>query len=113
MAERRSQCSASRERELAGYLAAAERGDAHAFFALGLIYATGRLVEADPVVAHMWFNLAAREGVRAAAEERRLLAQEMTPGEIARAQRLAREWLEAHAPVASAAAQAAAVVRAA
>ncbi len=101
MAESRSKRSAGRDREFAGYLAAAERGDAHAFFALGLIYATGRLVEADPVAAHMWFNLAARAGVREAAEERRMLAQEMTPAEIARAQRLAREWLEAHAAAAA------------
>ncbi|RMF75366.1 MAG: sel1 repeat family protein [Alphaproteobacteria bacterium] len=77
-------------------MAAAERGDAHALFALGLIHATGRLVEADPVAAHMWFNLAARCGLAEAAEERRLLAQEMTPAEVARAQRLAREWLESH-----------------
>ncbi len=100
MAESRSQHSAGRDHELAGYLAAAERGDAHAFFALGLIYATGRLVPADPVAAHMWFNLAARAGVSEAAEERRMLAQEMTAAEVARAQRLAREWLETHAPAA-------------
>ncbi len=92
MAEGHAGC----DERLARYEAEAEAGDPQAFFALGLIYATGRMVEADPVAAHMWFNLAALHGHAEAAEERRLLADELTPAEIARAQRLAREWLEAH-----------------
>lgn len=87
---------ARNDERLARYEAEAAAGDPQAFFALGLIYATGRMVEADPVAAHMWFNLAALHGHAEAAEERRLLAEELSPAEIARAQRLAREWLEAH-----------------
>ena len=45
----------------------------------------------------MWFNLAASrllpgEGYNAAIQERNLVAESMTPTQIAEAQKLAREW---------------------
>ncbi len=74
-------------------LRAAERGDAKAFYDLGLYYALGQGVPRDLVAAHKWFNLAARRGLRRAEVERRELASEMTIPEIAAAQRAAREWM--------------------
>jgi hypothetical protein len=41
----------------------------------------------------MWFNLAASRGSEAAKESRRELSEYMSSGEIAQAQRQAREWL--------------------
>ena len=73
------------------------RAIATAQFSLGAMYADGAGVPQDYVRAYMWFNLAAsrlapgflrdmvvtrREGV----------AAEMTPEQIAEAQRLTREW---------------------
>lgn len=82
---------------LAARLAAAKAGRADAYFELGMAYAAGsRGLEPDYVAAHKWFNLAAMRGVRDAVAERAELARDMTPVEIAAAQRAAREWLAAH-----------------
>ena len=72
---------------------AAQTGTPDALFELGMLYATGLEVEADLVVAHKWFNLAAMRGNREALARRKELALEMTAAEIADAQKLAREWL--------------------
>ena len=48
------------------------------------------------VLAHKWFNLAAVRGSTEARANRGELALDMTPDEIAAAQRLAREWQRAH-----------------
>ncbi|HNR75819.1 MAG TPA: hypothetical protein PKM48_01725 [Parvularculaceae bacterium] len=52
----------------------------------------------DLVTAHKWFNLAAMMGNIEARAYRAELAQEMTPEEVAEAQRLAREYLSTHRP---------------
>ncbi|MDX2265750.1 MAG: hypothetical protein NW215_12375 [Hyphomicrobiales bacterium] len=68
----------------------------NAFFALGVRYATGRDVELDLVAAHKWFNIAASLGHAEAAAHRKELACELSAGQIAEAQRQARQWLSAH-----------------
>ena len=75
------------------FAVAAQAGAPDALFELGLLYATGLDVEADLVVAHKWFNLAALRGNRSALARRIELAREMTASQIAQAQKLAREWL--------------------
>jgi uncharacterized protein len=72
--------------------------EAHAeiFFQLGMKYSIGRDVSVDYVEAHKWFNLAAMRGNRSAAAYRQELAGEMSPGQIADAQRAARDYLRAH-----------------
>lgn len=62
-------------------------------FELGMMYAAGRDVPVDLVSAHKWFNLAAAKGNSEAVRLRREIAAQMTDGEIAIAQRAAREWL--------------------
>jgi uncharacterized protein len=64
-----------------------------ALFELGMLYATGRDVAADLVVAHKWFNLSASRGNPAALAYRVELAREMSCEQIAEAQKLAREWI--------------------
>ena len=71
---------------------AAEQGNALAFTKLGSMYAEGRGVLQDFTQAHMWYNLAAVQGEPRAAEARDALTKQMTPAQIAEAQRLAREW---------------------
>ena len=71
--------------------AAAQR-DALAFAKLGRMYERGRGVSQDLIQAHMWYNLSAAHGVKPAAEARDALAKQMTPTQIAEAERLAREW---------------------
>jgi hypothetical protein len=52
----------------------------------------------DLVTAHKWFNLAAMMGNAEARRYRAELAREMTPDEVAEAQRQAREYLSTHRP---------------
>jgi TPR repeat protein len=73
-----------------------QTGSPDALFELGMVYATGRDVAADLVVAHKWFNLAAARGNSSALARRIELAQEMSTEQIAEAQKLAREWLQTH-----------------
>ena len=52
----------------------------------------------DLVTAHKWFNLAAMQGNQEARAYRAELAMEMSPEEIAEAQRQARAYLATHKP---------------
>jgi TPR repeat protein len=70
------------------YRLAAEQGHDSARLFIGYIFKDGSGVLQDFVQAHMWFNLAGAKGK----SERDELAARMTPGQIAEAQRLAREW---------------------
>lgn len=72
--------------------AAAEQGGAPAQFNLGVMYAKGQGVPEDDLLAHMWLNLAAEQGDETAAKIRDLIAKQMTPDQLAQAQRLEREW---------------------
>jgi hypothetical protein len=71
---------------------AADQGDASAQFFLGRMYMLGRGLPKDNVKAHMWFNLAAARGHLEAKNYRDSTAKKMTLSQIAKAQRLAREW---------------------
>jgi hypothetical protein len=73
------------------YKLAAEQGDASAQFNLGNMYRKGQGVAQDFTRAHMWYNLAAVSGDKGAVKNRDLIAAEMTPQQIAQAQKLARE----------------------
>ncbi|MCP8939845.1 SEL1-like repeat protein [Alsobacter sp. SYSU M60028] len=65
-------------------------------YELGIMYAAGRDVAVDRVAAHKWLNIAAARGCREAVALRAELAEEMTPAEIAAAQREARMFLFPH-----------------
>ncbi len=71
----------------------ARAGRTEALYNLGLAYSTGQGTSVDYVAAHKWFNLAALRGVDAARTWRAQIAREMSAGQIAEAQRQAREWL--------------------
>jgi TPR repeat protein len=74
------------------YEKAAAQGGAKAQFYLGLLYAYGEGGPQDLVQAHMWYSLAAGNGYETATGYRNDLAKQMTPAQIAEAQKLAREW---------------------
>ena len=69
----------------------AEQGNASAQFLLGSMYDEGQGVLQDNIYAHMWFNIAASNGIEAASTNRDIVANEMTPSDISNAQQLARE----------------------
>ena len=78
------------------YKKAAEQGHAKAQYILGLMYEYGLGVAQDYKSAHMWLNIAAANGFSMAAKNRGLIAKEMTPSQIEKAQDMAREWMAKH-----------------
>ena len=64
-------------------------------FERGLYWASGRSGVVNLVAAHKWFNLAALKGRADAIRLRREVADLMSEGEIAMAQREARAWITA------------------
>jgi len=73
---------------------AAQGGQPDALFELGLMYCTGRDVTLDLIEAHKWFNLAAIRGNEEAKHYRLELSREMSKADVAKAQKLAREWMK-------------------
>ena len=76
------------------YTLSAEQGYAEAQFNLGLMYVLGEGVIEDMVYAHMWFNISASSGSEKGKGLKDLLTEEMTPSQIEKAQRLARECVK-------------------
>jgi len=93
---------------------AADQGHARAQFNLGMLYVDGEGVPQDDVLAHVWLNLAGSRAGRnvrvtlvgggesslrdSAIRNRDITARRMTPGQLADAQRLAREWTPVDRP---------------
>ena len=82
------------------YRLAGDQGNPSGQLNLGLMYATGRGVPQDYVQAYMWLSLSASrssgEARDRAVDNRDRVASRLTPDQRAEAQRLAREWDEAH-----------------
>ncbi len=76
------------------YKLAAEQGYADAQSNLASIYAEGQGVPQDYVRAHMWWNIAAGQGYKDAEENRDIVEEKMSPAQLERARKLAREWME-------------------
>ena len=85
---------APRDMKLAEYwfMKAAKSGDSIAGRYLGRLYAFGDGVVKDLVQNHMWFNLSALAGDEEARKGRDTVEGFMTAGDIAEAQRFARDW---------------------
>jgi len=74
---------------VAALRAAAYQGGVDAQFDLGEMYASGRGFPQDYVEAHKWYNLT---GLDRATDRRDTLAKQMTPQQLAEAQKRAAEW---------------------
>ena len=84
------------------YRKAAQQGLAEAQFNLAAVLIADLMVGATPasvkqnekkfIEAYMWVSLAANAGHEGAAEGVRRLAKLMTPADLAKAQKMAREW---------------------
>ena len=73
------------------YKLAAAQGKANAQFNLGVMYNNGYGVVKDYMRAYIWFNLAAVTGDDDSVKNRDMIAKQMTPQQVAEAQKLARE----------------------
>ena len=76
------------------YRLAAEQGYARAQYNLGVMYATGRGVLKDRILAHIWFNIAGANGHAQAHEIRDTVERELTRAEVTRATELARACMD-------------------
>lgn len=70
--------------------------DTDTLYELGMRHAADTSMSADRIEAHKWFNIAAMHGNEMALRLRREIAEEMSPAEIAAAQRAARQWITLH-----------------
>ncbi|MEP2718090.1 tetratricopeptide repeat protein, partial [Pseudophaeobacter sp.] len=77
---------------------AAEAGDVEAQHQLGRLYIQGEGLAQDYVQAHSWLNVAAAGGSTAAFEMRAVVADLMTPEQVAEAQALARQFFATARP---------------
>ena len=71
---------------------AAEQGYAAAQLNLGVMYDNGRGVPEDDVTAYAWLNIAAEQGQLSANEGKEHVAKLMTQSQVAKAQKLSREY---------------------
>ena len=74
------------------YRLAAEQGNAIAQSNLGFRYANGEGVPEDDVTAYAWLNIAAAQGQSRANKGKELVARHMTQSQVAKAQKLSREY---------------------
>ena len=61
-------------------------------------YYNGKGVPQDEVSAHAWFNFSSANAFEDASENRDEIAKNMTPEQLAEAQKLSREWFEKYQP---------------
>ncbi len=78
------------------WMSLAEAGDPVVQYYFGVMYSIGNGVAQDYVQAHMWLSLAAAQGNEQAAQCLEIVAKGMAPAHVSEAERLAREWQEAH-----------------
>jgi TPR repeat protein len=85
------------------YKKAAEKGDNVAQIILGAMYEKGKGVPKDFVEAYKWFSISEMKKAYILSKtsntsmyKEKLEKQNMTPAQITKAQKLAREWVEQH-----------------
>ena len=62
------------------------------------MYGNGEGVPKDNVNAYAWYNVGSANGYDGASKNRDLIAKEMTPEQIAKAQELSKVWFEKYQP---------------
>lgn len=78
------------------FRSAAQQGHAEAQLNLGVMYAEGKGVPQNYIEAHKWFNISAANQSVMGRKKRSQIEKRMTPEQISKAQKLAREWMENH-----------------
>jgi uncharacterized protein len=74
------------------YHMAADQGHIRAQFNVASMYHEGQGVKQDYVRAYMWAHLAGMHGDAGALKLQEAVARQLTPSQLAEAQRMAREW---------------------
>ena len=74
----------------------AEQGEAIAQSSLAAMYFEGLGITQDYVQAYMWLNISGANRNEETRKLRDAIEEQLTPTQIAEAQKLAREWMERH-----------------
>ena len=82
--------------KIAEWKESAEKGEAWGQYNLGFAYANGDSVPEDYAMAYAWWNIASANGEATAKLSKKDLAERMTKEQIAEAQKLSREMVEAN-----------------
>lgn len=80
------------------YARAASKGNAEAQVLLANLFLEGRGVPQDPVLAYVWYELAATRGHQNAGKARDAVARMLPASDLDRADRLAENWIESGPP---------------
>ncbi len=80
------------------YRKAMDQNHAGAQFQVGQMYEAGTGLKRDSVQAYMWYTLAVAAGGKFVDGRLKILAEKMTPQQIAEGKRLAEAWTAAHPP---------------
>lgn len=78
------------------YQKAAAQGIAQAQLGIGNLYGDGLGVEKDYIKAHMWFSIASLNGNERADYNLKKVAMRMNETDIAKAEKMALEWIKTH-----------------
>ena len=78
------------------YRKSVEQGHSKAQYNLGRMYYKGQGVLQDYVMAHMYWSIASVSGDKNAIKNIGIVKKQMTPSQIEKAQKLAREWMRKH-----------------
>jgi len=70
----------------------AEWGDATAQFELGSMYDNGEGFPQDYIEAHKWYSFSEANGSKSGRKFRKIIEKRMSPEQITKAHKLAREW---------------------
>ncbi len=76
------------------YRLAANQGVADAQLNLGVMYGNGYGVIQDYTRALMWWTIAASQGHETARKNRDIVEKKMSPANVSKARKLAREWMK-------------------
>ena len=84
----------SYDRAFKGFAKLSSRGSFVSQYHLGLMYLKGMGALQDYCYAHLWFNIASSQGHNKARIQLEKITGKMTIQQIAKAQKLARAWVE-------------------
>ena len=69
-------------------------GDSTAQYNLGVMYEDGEGFPQDNIEAHKWYSFSEANGSKSGRKFRKIIEKLMTPEQITKAQKLARDWRE-------------------
>ena len=74
----------------------AEQGHDDAQYKIGKLYREGLGVDQDYIEAYKWYYIVAKKGYGGGHRYMKMIRKEINLGQVSRAEKFARDWMEAH-----------------